>query len=73
MARGDRRHLRQSKASLWATPISCGFFVSVAWLVGHLIPFPSLVYWLIVAMHGLTWLGDALNVLALSRNSQRAE
>lgn len=69
MASRKRLYLLQSKASLWATPLSCALFLALAWLAGRIIPVPSFVYWIIVVLHGLTWFGDLINVVRLSRSS----
>jgi ABC-type enterochelin transport system permease subunit len=61
----DRYHLLTSKRSLWITPL-CGLaFVGLAWLVGRFIIVPLFVYWLIVGLMAIVWIGDLINVILL--------
>jgi hypothetical protein len=67
----DHYHLLASKTSLWVTPLCGVAFLGLAWLIGRVVTIPVFVYWLIVVLLGLTWLGDVINVIVLSRRNQR--
>ena len=55
--------------SLWVTPICLLFFLAVAWLLSLILPVPGFVYWIIIIVLTLTWLGDLINVIKLRRDA----
>ncbi len=68
----ERGYLRASKTSLWMTPLSCALFLGIAWTVGRIATVPPFVYWLIIVILGITWLGDLINVVLVYRRDRRS-
>lgn len=65
-------YLRASTTSLWVTPLSCALFLAIAWAVGRIATVPPFVYWLIIVILGITWLGDLINVALLYGRDRRS-